>query len=898
MCRVCSGQSKAWSLYARLTDYETAFPADGVGDRLLVPAQAAGDLVLVGLVTDPDVPNDASTTAGVAVGGPTFISTINSPGDQDWIRVELQAGVTYEIALFSVRNGPSGVPLFDPLVELYNANGEFEGMDDSGGPSSPNGTDDALLFFQPTESGTYYINARGWDVQQVGIDPNPLTTTGDFVGDYGVTVRVSNIIFPYYDIDFETADDPATPRNEIGLPTLDSSPLHAIDWGGRLVNKINQSARNPDGDEGTRDTGNPQGTPTGPYTEVFPGKNVITVYFAKAGEVYIDDDPLTAGTTDSMVAKGFEAWEQAAYQQAFAAYANVADIVYVVIDNVYDPLTQQAAADFTFIIYEGTTGSSIPGIIGTPSLLGRMSPPDEDNEGQSEFNGNDARWTQAGLAPGGFSFNTLIHEMGHGHGLAHPHDTGGGSSIMRGVVPEVDDNGVEKPFDYTTGDFDLNQGVHTMMSYEDGWQTSPYGQARTTDPFGWAGGLMAFDIAVIQDKYGVNEEWATGNDTYVLRDDNVGALFDADHNILRQATQFQCIWDAGGTDAITYSGARDCTIDLRPATLRYEMGGGGWMSFAWGVYGGYTIANGVTIENAQSGSGADALTGNDAANRLDAGAGNDSLSGGGGNDVLIGGLGADRMDGGAGSDLFLIGSGDSGIGLARDVIAGFEQGIDRIDLSGTGASRFIGTSDFSGSAGQVRFVSVAGATLIEVDGNGDRLTDFQIEIDSALQLVLDDFVGLGGANGATSGNDVIEGTSASEVLYGYGGNDAIDGNGGNDQLVGGGGADRLTGGAGRDFFVFTSVSDSPVGGADTIADFTRKWDRIDLSGIDAIAGTPANDAFQFIGKNAFSGHAGELRYATANGSTIIYADVNGDAVADLQIVLDGKMTLASTDFVF
>ena len=30
---------------------------------------------------------------------------------------------------------------------------------------------------------------------------------------------------------------------------------------------------------------------------------------------------------------------------------------------------------------------------------------------------------------------------------------------------------------------------------------------------------MAFDIAAIQDKYGVNEDWATGNDTYVLSKD-------------------------------------------------------------------------------------------------------------------------------------------------------------------------------------------------------------------------------------------------------------------------------------------------------------------------------------------------------------------------------------------
>jgi len=93
-----------------------------------------------------------------------------------------------------------------------------------------------------------------------------------------------------------------------------------------------------------------------------------------------------------------------------------------------------------------------------------------------------------------------------------------------------------------------------MMSYEDGWQKSPYGQAESTDPFGWLGSLMAFDVAAIQDKYGVNEEFATGDDTYVIDDENVAGAY------------YSCIWDAGGTDEIIYMGARDATIDLRAAT--------------------------------------------------------------------------------------------------------------------------------------------------------------------------------------------------------------------------------------------------------------------------------------------------------------------------------------------
>jgi serralysin len=371
-----------------------------------------------------------------------------------------------------------------------------------------------------------------------------------------------------------------------------------------------------------------------------------------------------------------------------------------------------------------------------------MSPPGEENEGRTEFNANDVRWTEAGLAPGGFSFTTLIHEFGHGHGLAHAHDNGGRSSVLRGVVPTPlaespaepipDVPAVLLPLDYTLGDFDLNQGVYSMMSYQDGWATSPYGQASSKDPYGWLGGLMAFDIAVIQDKYGVNEEWATGNDTYMLKDVNAPGTF------------FECIWDAGGSDTIAYDGARDANIDLNAATLRYEEGGGGWMSYAWGVHGGFTIANGVTIENARGGGGSDRLTGNGVANRLEGGAGADALLGGGGNDVLIGGTGKDVLTGGDGADIFLFtATAESGTGASnRDLILDFDQGEDRIDASAIGAHSFIGAAAFSGSAGQVRFAAFADTTIVEVDVNGDRRADLQVELEGSLWLSAADFVGV------------------------------------------------------------------------------------------------------------------------------------------------------------
>ena len=58
-------------------------------------------------------------------------------------------------------------------------------------------------------------------------------------------------------------------------------------------------------------------------------------------------------------------------------------------------------------------------------------------------------------------------------------------------------------------------------------------------------------------------------------------------------------------------------IDLRAATLAGDdPNAGGFLSQHTGVAGGFTIANGVVIENAIGGNGNDTLIGNSAANRL------------------------------------------------------------------------------------------------------------------------------------------------------------------------------------------------------------------------------------------------------------------------------------------
>jgi len=153
------------------------------------------------------------------------------------------------------------------------------------------------------------------------------------------------------------------------------------------------------------------------------------------------------------------------------------------------------------------------------------------------------------------------------------------------------------------------------------------------------------------------------------------------------------------------------------------------------------------------------LVGNEGNNTLNGRGGNDQINGNVGNDTLIGGEGRDTLVGGAGADTFVFTSiSNSRAGSAnRDVINGFTRipfDQDRIDLSAIDANTltpgvndafsFIGTAAFAttGSAGQLRLVSLGGANavIVEADINGDRVADFQIFVNLQTTMLVGDFI--------------------------------------------------------------------------------------------------------------------------------------------------------------
>ncbi|MHC2017818.1 calcium-binding protein [Methylobacterium sp. CM6247] len=227
------------------------------------------------------------------------------------------------------------------------------------------------------------------------------------------------------------------------------------------------------------------------------------------------------------------------------------------------------------------------------------------------------------------------------------------------------------------------------------------------------------------------------------------------------------------------------------------------------------------------------ITGNDGSNRLSGGAGDDVLTGNGGNDTLLGGSGADTMRGGTGNDTYVIDN--------------------------------------------------AGDRAIEQPGKG--FDTIRSTVSHTMEANIEKMVFSGTADLTANGNA---------------GNNQIYGNAGDNEIYGGDGRDLLYGRTGADTFVFKDVTDSDVavGGRDIIKDFDfAAGDRIDLSAIDANGAQDGNQSFDFVGTDAFSGEAGELRMKFGGGNTLIQGDTNGDGGADFAVLLKGHHVLDSGSFI-
>jgi Ca2+-binding RTX toxin-like protein len=141
-----------------------------------------------------------------------------------------------------------------------------------------------------------------------------------------------------------------------------------------------------------------------------------------------------------------------------------------------------------------------------------------------------------------------------------------------------------------------------------------------------------------------------------------------------------------------------------------------------------------------------------------------------------------------------------------------------------------------------------------------------------------------------NGNDEIFGRGGNDTLIGGANNDVIKGGLGNDTINGGANKDTMDGNAGVDTFQYNALAESGTVAAtrDLIQGFAlgAGGDKINVSAIDAQAGTAGNQAFTFIGNAAFSAE-GQIRFDVVAGHTIIEINTTGVSGAEMGIDLAG-----------
>ncbi|HEX8125459.1 MAG TPA: calcium-binding protein [Allosphingosinicella sp.] len=244
---------------------------------------------------------------------------------------------------------------------------------------------------------------------------------------------------------------------------------------------------------------------------------------------------------------------------------------------------------------------------------------------------------------------------------------------------------------------------------------------------------------------------------------------------------------------------------------------------------------------------------------------------------IYGGGGVDLLTGGAKNDVFIFGGqGQFGAG---DVLVG-GGGIDQLGLRGNytiifGAGQLVGVEQIGMvSAQDTRYGPLGSVYSYDLTMADENVDSIQMTVDAAPLRA-----------GETLKFDGSAEDDGSFRVFGGRDNDIIVASQNGDILAGNGGADSLTGGGGADVFRYVSVSDSTGSATDHILDFAAGTDKVDLARIDADAMTAGEQAFSWIGSNAFSGMAGELRAYQSGSDWFVEGDTDGDAAADLVIQL-------------
>lgn len=410
-------------------------------------------------------------------------------------------------------------------------------------------------------------------------------------------------------------------------------------------------------------------------------------------------------------------------------------------------------------------------------------------------------------------------------------------------------------------------------------------------------GLNAVTVTTIEDAVGgVGNDTLIGNqaDNMLIGNDGNDTLGGADGNdTLIGGSGADWLDGGNGIDSLAGGSGDDVYyVDSTGDAVDERAGEGRDTVYASASY---RLAAGISVEIIRAGVGAPGLdlAGNEIANVIVGGIGNDTIDGGIGRDRMVGGRGDDTYFVDRTSDV-VIEAADSGhdtvvssvnwtlaadiedlrlaVGSNAKVAVG--NGLDNGIVGNDAANRIdggAGADTMAGGVGNDRYcVDNVGDTVNEASGEGSDTVvasvDYRLTAGSEIEMLraADGSIGL-----QLTGNEF-----ANTIL----------GGGGDDTIAGGEGADHLVGGLGADTFRFLGVTDSTSSATDVIMDFDAAGgDKIDLTGV--FTGT-----LSYIGADSFTGAGGELRVVNTAHSQVVQIDLDGDKHVDMRIVVVGGLS--------
>jgi Ca2+-binding RTX toxin-like protein len=264
--------------------------------------------------------------------------------------------------------------------------------------------------------------------------------------------------------------------------------------------------------------------------------------------------------------------------------------------------------------------------------------------------------------------------------------------------------------------------------------------------------------------------------------------------------------------------------------------------------------------------------------------------------VVYGGKGVDTLTGGLGHDIFFYAEERFASGDKVNGGAGYDgmflRGNYTIDFNAPG---------YTGLFTNIENLTLTSATDERYARGGGTEFDYSLTLSDAIVNPGHELTVSGALLMATETMvlDASQESDGSVRLFGGKSADTLKGGANADLLHGNLGGDMLAGNGGADSFRYQSAAESNSASMDRILDFTPGTDKIELERIDANALIGGNQAFSWIGANAFSGAAGQLRAYENSGSWFAEGDANGDGLADLVIglTLQGTTQLSAGDFV-